>query len=43
MKVAIKFEGDENDVRKLVSILEAIVESDAFNEVELADYYEEKE
>lgn len=43
MRVGLEFEGDESDVRKLVTIFEAIVESDAFSEVELVDYYEEKE
>lgn len=42
MRVAITFEGNESDVKKLVSIFEAIVESDAFSEVELADYCEEE-
>lgn len=43
MRAAIKFGGDESDVRKLVAIFEAIIRSDAFMEVEIADYYEEEE
>ena len=42
MQVAIKFGGEESDVRKLVTIFESIIKSDAFREVELVDYYEAK-
>lgn len=43
MLVALKFRGDEVDVDKLVSIISAIIESDAFREVDIVDFYEEKE
>lgn len=43
MRVGLTFGGEESDVRKLVAIFEAIIRSDAFEEVDIVDYYEEKE
>lgn len=43
MRVAIKFGGEESDVRKLVEIFDAIIKSDVFRGVDIVDFYEEKE
>lgn len=43
MQVVIKFGGEESDIRKLVTIFAAIIESDAFREVDIVDYYEVEE
>lgn len=43
MRVALKFGGEESEVEKLVSIFTAIIESEAFREVDIVDFYKEKE
>ena len=37
MEAMLKFRGKESDVRKLVSIFEAIIWSDAFKDIEVVD------
>lgn len=36
----LKFRGKESDVRKLVSIFEATLESEHFDDIEVVDSYE---
>ena len=43
MEVMLRYRGEESDVRKLVSIIDAIIKSEAFSEVDIVDFYEEEE
>ena len=40
MEAMLRFRGKESDVRKLVSIFEAILESEPFEDIEVIDSYE---
>ena len=40
MEAMLKFRGKESDVRKLISIFDAILGSEAFDSIEVVDSYE---
>lgn len=40
MEAMLKFEGKESDVRKLISIFDAILGSEPFKDIEVVDSYE---
>lgn len=40
MEAMLKFRGKESDVRKLISIFEAILGSEPFDDIEVVDSYE---